>query len=296
MATRLKDVQSSMQGDAFVEQQQESVFSFPEHEAPIESQRITYVVFRLVNKKQRRVTIDSICHDVKNPKTGNYETIRLLRGAHSIWSSELVEILKDKNYLNKNRLGLQFLDSICRIPENEVRKLEYARAHLFNVGKNRSNPGKWGYYEYDAAEEQQMRYDARMQRIKTITTINEMEENKMIKLALFLGVTPYEEELGLPRTPQGFRTELLIMADTKPETVNRYLNSQEVDVSYRIRKAIQDSKIDLGGQTGNVIWAGGAGFICKLPQGRKALEYLTELAMTNSREGKQFKEQLETIT
>jgi hypothetical protein len=43
------------------------------------------------------------------------------------------------------------------------------------------------------------------------------------------------------------------------------------------------------------MWAGNGGFIGKIPQHRKPLEYLTELAMTNSQEGKQFKEQLESI-
>jgi len=44
-----------------------------------------------------------------------------------------------------------------------------------------------------------------------------------------------------------------------------------------------------------VIWAGGGGHIGKIPAGRKPVEYLTELAMTNSNEGKQFKQQLETL-
>ena len=78
----------------------------------------------------------------------------------------------------------------------------------------------------------------------------------------------------------GYRTELLVMADTKPDTVNRYINSAEVDVAYMVRKAISEAKIDLGGGNGNVIWAGGGGHIGKIPAGRKPVEYLTELAMT----------------
>jgi len=40
------------------------------------------------------------------------------------------------------------------------------------------------------------------------------------------------------------------------------------------------------------LWAGGKGFIAKIPVGRKPYEYLTELAMTNSDEGRAFKEGL----
>ncbi len=264
------------------------------HEAvPLVAAAQEYIVFRLVNKKVRRLTLDSICHDALNPKTGEYETIWLIRGARSIWASELTEVLKDKTYINRNRMGLQFQDGVCRVGVREKQK--FARANVHNVGKQRNGAGKYDYYEYDAAEEQKMRHEQRMGRINLIGFITQMPEEKMIKLALFLGVKPYDDEVGLPRTPDGYRTELLVLADTKTDIVNKYLNSAEVEISYLVRKAIMDTKIDLQGQSGNAIWAGGTGFICKIPSNRKAIEYLTEFAMTNSNEGKTFKEQLQQI-
>ncbi len=104
-----------------------------------------------------------------------------------------------------------------------------------------------------------------------------------------------DEDLGIPKTPDAIKTELVLRADSDPVTFQKYIDSREVEVSYLVRKAIMESKIDLGGSTGNIIWAAGKGFICKLPQARKPLEYLTELAMTNNKEGNQFKEQLETL-
>lgn len=296
MATSLKHVQESMSTLPLEDtpQIESSLENFVPSE-PTEAPTQQYIVFRLVKKKVKRLTLDGICHEVVNPKTKIPETIRLIRGASSIWTTELTETLKDKEYCNKNRMGLQFLDGICRIGANEKIKLDYARNHKYNVGKNRHGSGKFDFYEYDAAEEQKMRHEKQMTRINLIQTISTMEEKKMTKLALFLGVKPYDEEVGLPKTPDGYRSELLIKADTQPETVKRYLNAKEVDVAYLVRKGIMDGKIDLGGQTGNVIWAGNGGFIGKLPSSRKPLEYLTELAMTNSQEGKQFKEQLESI-
>lgn len=293
MAVTRKIAMSAMDGEPVLEQEIGSPINInPEPVTVVKQQNI---IFRMVNKKQRRFTLDGICHDVKNPKTGQYETMRLIRGAHSIWSTELVEFLKDKEYVNKNRIGAQFSDGICRVPVTDKNKLEYLRNHPSNVGKVRTGVGKFDFYEYDAAEEQRIRHEARLGRIKTIQIISEMDEQKMTKLALFLGIKPYDDEVGLPRNADGFRTELLILADTKTEIVNRYINSQEVEVAYLVRKAIMDAKIDLGGQTGNVVWAGGTGYICKIPTGRKAIEYLTELAMTNSRDGISFKEQLEAI-
>lgn len=297
MATSLKQVQASMNGDAKeapVRIEESSFFNEIVTATPTLTER-RYVVFRLVKKNVKRLTLDGICHNVINPKTGRPETIRLIQGASSIWTSELTELLKDKEYVSKNRIGLQFRDGICRVPTENVTMLEFARLNKNNVGKNRIGSGKFDYYEYDAQEEQKMRYEKQINRIKTIQRISEMDEKSMTKLALFLGIKPYDDEVGLPRTAEGYRTELLIKADTQTELVNRYMGSQEVEVSYLVRKAIMDAKIDLGGQSGNVMWAGSSGFICKIPQGRKPLEYLTEFAMTNSDDGRQFKQQLETI-
>jgi hypothetical protein len=62
-----------------------------------------------------------------------------------------------------------------------------------------------------------------------------------------------------------------------------------------LKRAIIDEKLDLTSPANNSIWADGKGFIGKIPQGRKHFEYLTELAMTNSQEGKLFLEQLQQV-
>lgn len=257
-----------------------------------------YVIFRLVRKKQRRLRIDGICDNCTNPKTGETERTYLIRGAKSIWQSDLTDLIKDidkpSSYISKNRLSLLFEDGICRIPTTEKNQLEYARVNTHNVGKNRGGAGKYDYYEYDAHEEQAMRLEKQMKRIKMITKANEMPEDKMKKLAVFMGVS-LVDELGYAKTPDGIRSELMLKADTQPDIFERLIDSKEVEISWLVRRAIVDAKIDLTAQQGTALWAGGKGFIAKIPAARKPYEYLTELAMTNSPEGRQFKEQLETI-
>lgn len=257
-----------------------------------------YVIFRLVRKKQRRLRLDGICDNCKNPKNGEIERAYLIRGAKSIWQSDLTELIKDidkpNSYISKNRLSLLFEDGICRIPTTEKNQLEYARVNTHNVGKNRSGAGKYDYYEYDAHEEQAMRLEKQMKRIKMITKANEMPEDKMKKVAVFMGVS-LVDELGYGKTMEGIRSELMIKADTQPDVFERLVDSKEVEISWLVRRAIIEAKIDLTAQQGTALWAGGKGFIAKIPSNRKPYEYLTELAMTNSNEGRQFKEQLETI-
>lgn len=297
MATSLKHVQMAMQTEV-AEPVQNEVISHTPTGIGAEGQKLAerqYVIFRLVNKKQRRLNVDGICHEVINPKTGNPETIRLIRGASSIWTSELTELLKDKEYVNKNRISLRFEDGICRIGVHEKIKLEYARHNTHNVGRNRVGSGKYDYYEYDAAEEANFRYQKQMNKVNTVIAVNNLPVDKMKKLALFFDIKPYDE-LGMPKTDEGMKAELLVKADSQPELIKKYMDSAEVEISYLVRKAIIEAKIDLGGQSGNAIWAHGKGFIAKIPAGRKALEYLTELAMTNSEQGRTFKEQLEQMT
>ena len=256
------------------------------------------IIFRLVKKKQRRLRIDGICDNAINPKTKERERIYLIRGAKSIWQSDLTDLIKDidkpNSYISKNRMSLLFEDGICRIPVDDERTLEYARANTHNVGKNRAGSGKYDYYEYDAHEEQKIRLEKQMTRINLITKLSTMEEVKMKKIAAFVGVS-FVDELGMPKGMDGVRSELMLKADTQPELVEKYIDSKEVEISWLVRRGILDAKIDLTAQAGTALWSGGKGFIAKIPSNRKPYEYLTELAMTNSDEGRTFKEQLEQI-
>jgi len=293
-AVSLTHVEMSNQLEPAMPEQQD----FYAESIPVETEEkvpeIKYHVFKLVKGRKGRVHVDGICDDVLNPKTKKRERIYLLQGAHSIWESDLEPILKDKESYKRRRKNLLFVDGVCRLRSDQENWLEFARRTTHNAGKRRVGVGKFDFYEYDVAEEQKARLERQMSKLKTVIAVNEMKEPDITKLASFLGIIFYDE-IGQLKGPDGIKSELLLKADTQPELVKKYMGSKEVEVAYLVKKAILDSKIDLQGQNGNAIWSGGQGFICKIPAARKAHEYLTELAMTNSDEGRQFKEKLETI-
>jgi hypothetical protein len=297
MAT-LKQVQASQSGESLTLNETVGTSIGGSTMSPTEVPQQMYVIFRLVKKNQRRLRIDGICDNCTNPKTGETERTYLIRGAKSIWQSDLADLIKDidkpQSYISKNRTSLLFEDGICRIPFTDKKQLEYARVNTHNVGKNRYGAGKYDFYEYNAAEEQKMRLDKQMHRIRMIGKAQEMPDDKMQKLAIFMGVAPVDE-LGMPKGMEGMRSELMLIADAKPYDFEKYIDSKEVEISWRVKRAIIDAKIDLTANQGTALWANGKGFIAKVPVSRKAHEYLTELAMTNSDEGRQFKEQLESI-
>ena len=274
--------------------QEQQAFNYAVDTERPEQKEIGYVIFKLVKKRRGRVWVDGICDDVVNPKTGKSERIYFLQGASSIWESDLEPILKDKESYRRRRRDLPFEDGILRIRTDRQNMLEFARRTLHNVGKRRTGNGKFDYYEYDPQQEQTDRLAAQTFKLKTVIKVNEMPVEEMTKLAAFMGVV-FFDDLGQKKGEDGIRAELLIKADTQPHIVNKYIGSKEVEISWMVRRAIVDNKIDLQGQSGNAIWANGKGFIAKIPSSEKPLPYLTELAMTNSNEGRVFREQLEAI-
>lgn len=254
-----------------------------------------YVILRAVNKKKKRFRVDGRCDNVWNEQTKQYERIYNVRGWSSIWASDLVEQLKDKDYLGKNLLSLVFVNGVCRLPIKEVRQIEFARKNINNVGKERNTNGKWDFYEYDVNEEAKERLAKENKKIQTIITVGAItDESKIKKLASWFKIS-FTDEIGMPKGTDSLKMELLLMANTNPELVNKYLDSTEVDVAYMVREAILDAKIDLTGQNGSAIWAGGKGFIARIPTGRTAYEYLTALALEPTPEGTTFREQLKNV-
>lgn len=299
MTTSLKHVQA-----AELEAKQSKVsdnldsITLPTEVIPEEKRQTSVynVLFKLVKNKKGRMWLDNCCDNVTNPKTSNPERIWLLNGARSIWDSDLEYLLKDKNRYERARRGMDivFLDGVCRVRSDDKLRLEFMRFNKKNVGKRRTGTVPGDYYEYDPVQEQQDRHQKQMMKIEMIMKASEMPIEKARPLAAFLGVR-FFDDLGQPISDAGIKTELALKADSDPVTFQKYLGSREVEVSWMVRRALVDSKIDVGDASGNIRWANGSGYITRIPSTRKPLEYLTELANTNSEEGRRFLEQLKEV-
>jgi hypothetical protein len=256
-----------------------------------------YKIFKLKDKKKKgSVSIDGIQENVFNPKTNKRERIWLIRGMDTIWQSELTEQLKDKDSIGRNRRHLKFERGILRVPDHDQYALEFLKHHHGNIDNpNRVVGANFEFEEYNPAKIQALALEREMKELDMVMEAQKQPVEKMKKHAHYLGIQA-NDELGVKKSDEGIRREYMLAAKRNPALFEKSLNSPEVEIAYLVRQAIIDSKIDVGGGIGgNIIWAGNGGFITKLPIGRKAHEYLVEFAMTNSQEGKSFKEQLSTI-
>jgi len=292
---KLKDVQESMGTYQDPSEQQDVAQQIADIAIQGSTQlQDEYIIYKLVDTKRKgRLYIDGIDDDILNPKTKNRERIWLLSGTSSIWSTELVEQLKDKDFVRNNRRSLQFESGILRVPKWDERILEFIKncRHLID-NPNRRTGSKFEFFEYNPAKQQAEALKKELLEIDMAIAAREMPILKARKLASFFGIV-FFDELGQPKSDDGIRRELMLFAKRDPKKFQENLESKEVEVAFSIKKAIIESKIDIGGQNGNVSWSAG-GFITKVPASRRndIHKYLVELAMTNSDEGMMFLEQL----
>lgn len=301
MATSVKDADFSKAGESVTQ----SVFSEPTaHELIAEAKKEVLpvsgnaptgsgrVIFKLVNsRKNGRVWVDGMA-DIYDPVQGKLRRARLLTGVDTIWMDEqLKQGITDK-YADRNRRSLCFEDRNCILKDHDKTAIQFARmSNHFIENKDRKSGSKHEFYEWNPARQEAAAYEKEILEQESMELAMSQPFDKVKKHAAFLGVS-LVDELGEPRTEKGVRVLYIREARRNPDRFKKSLGSKEVEVSYLIKRNILDNKIDLGGNTGNIRWANG-GHICKLPQGRNAVEFLIEMALLPNDEGKQFLEQLQ---
>lgn len=293
---RLKDVNFSLHGEP---QQTESSL-FNEDVARIAvldnppTTQTRFHIFKLVDTNKKGGTYIPNIDDVINPETGKEERIRLLSGVESIWVKDQKGL--DQDYIRQNAKSLSFpRGAKClRIPDWDKTALEFARICRHNIGNpNRKTGSKFEFFEYDPARQAKEAFERESLEIDMAIIARELDEVTLKKYISFLKIVMHDE-LGEPKTIDSLRKELMMYAKRNPFLFRDLINnkSKEVEISYLIKKGIISAKIDVGSQPGRAFWANGGGLIGIIPPNRQALDYLTELALTNSEEGRNFQKQL----
>lgn len=246
-------------------------------------------VFRLANTKRKgKVHIDGQ-DEVINPATGKMEGIRLLRNVPSIWMRDQEKI--PEAYIMKNKMSLIFEDRTMRVPEYDTKTLEFislCRHYIDNP--NRRTGSKHEFFEWNPQKQEAEKLKLEQLEIEAIIKANSVPEEQMRKHALYLGVD-FSDELGEIKTPAGIRTDYLRKAKADPKKFMATIDSEIVNISYAVKSAIRDSRIDFGKVKDHAHWSAG-GLICRIPMNKNTADYLIELAMTNTDEGRDFKQRV----
>ena len=293
---KLKDVNFSLHVElqqSEISLHQEEVASLAVSDNPPTTET-RYYIFKLVDTNKKGGTYIPNIDDVINPETGKEERVRLLSGVESIWVKDQKGL--DQDYIRQNAKSLSFpRGAKClRIPDWDTTALEFARICRHNIGNpNRQSGSKFEFFEYDPARQAKEAYERESLEIDMAIIARELDEVTLKKYISFLKITMHDE-LGEPKTIDSLRKELMMYAKRNPFLFRDLINnkSAEVEISYMIKKAIISAKIDIGSQPGRAFWSNGGGLIGIIAPNRQALDYLTELALTNTEEGRTFQKQL----
>ena len=295
--SRLSDVQFSLQGEQ--QQQYESIVAEKKVIDDLRSANdagTKYFVFKLVaNTRKGGVHVPGI-DDVINPKTGKMERIRLLSGVDTVWLKEQKDVTPEYAKMNQRNLSFVRGTKILRIPDWDTTGLEFARLTKHNVGSPNNKTGsQFEFYEYNPAREAEELMKKDLLELEMAILAKEMPEDKMRKHAAFLGIRLIDD-LGLSKVEDAIRREYILSAKRRPEHFQRTVDSKEVEISWVVRRAILDGKIDIKRNENKVYWSQGGGLIGAFSRNENPETYLVNLALSNTQDGNDFKQQLQRIS
>lgn len=290
---RLKHVHLSQSGEDVnvIEKQREEIAS---NAALGQSKEVEYKqrIFRLVDTKRgdAKLTMQGIM-DIPD-ENGIMARVRLLKGHPEKWQSKQKDLLPD--YIRANRREFDFQNKTLMVDSSDANAVWFFENHPCNVDSKNKQIGKKHYfYEWNPDRQAKAEREIRLKKVDAIKFASTATVEKMRKHALYLGIS-FSDAVGMPKTDDAIRNDYELYAEAEPIRFMESADSKDVEISFMIKKAIQDARIDLGRQPNQVFWADG-GFICRVPVARKEVDYLIELAQTNNDEGKKFLEQLQGL-
>lgn len=264
----------------------------PQVQEPVQK----FVLFKLKNVNKRGGVYIPHIDDVKNPTTGKIERIRLLSGVETIWLSEQKHITED--YARQNVRNIEFPRGVkvIQIHEDDRTMLDFMRLSNSNIGnKNRIRGSKFEFFEFDPAAAEREAMEREMKELEMAIEASKLDDTQVRKIAVFIRVQMHNE-VGEPKSIEGLKREVVLFAKRNPSVFERLITTQqtEVDIAYIIRKSISEMLIDVATFPGKAVWSAG-GTIGMVPKGSDPVKVLTELALTNTEEGRLFKEHLKTL-
>lgn len=289
--TSLSTIQNTILGDSHeelhkvqTEHEYSEIAKADATETPTE-----FVVFKLVDtKKKGRVYLDSI-NDTIHPETKKVERMRLLAGVDSVWLKDQKDVTEE--YAKLNRRSLIFEGKILRIPSWDTAAIEFARraSHCIDNPSRRTG-SKTEYFEWNPKKQAEEALKKQHFMVDAMQKAFNVPDELMKKHALYLNVS-FIDEVGFPKQIESIRKDYALKAQQDPKRFMETLDSPLVEISFLVKKALSDSKIDLGRERNKAYWSTGK-FICSIPPHQVAHAYLVEFASAGSPEANDFLEQL----
>ncbi len=254
-----------------------------------------WILFKLVqtNKKggQYLPNVDDVIH----PETKKVERMRLLTGVPSPWVKDQKDLTPD--YIKNNARTIVFPRGmkVIKLRSIDEAAITFMRLTNSNIGSpSKIQSSRFEFYEFDPAKVEKEAAEKEFFALEMAIEAKQMPLEDMKKHANFLGIA-LSNDMGMPKGEDGIRREYIMRAKNDPIYFKQTMKTKQVDITYLVRMAISDSRIEIGREPGRIFWAKNGGMIGAYPPTETPEKYLVDLAMTNSAEGKQFLDQLQAL-
>lgn len=254
-----------------------------------------WILFKLVQTNRKGGIHLPNMDDVIHPETKKVERMRLLTGVPSVWMKDQKDLTPD--YVKAHRRTIVFPRGmkIIKLRSIDDAAITFMRLTNSNIGSPSKIQGsRFEFYEYDPAKAEKEAAEKEFFALEMAIEAKQAPLEDMKKHANFLGIA-LSNEMGMPKGEDGIRREYIMRAKNDPTYFKQTFKTKQVEITYMVRMAISDSRIEVGREPGRIFWAKNGGMIGAYPPSTSPETYLVDLALTNSTEGKQFLDQLQTL-
>jgi hypothetical protein len=254
-----------------------------------------YVFKLLTPEGQKPKAYESVVNEmpVFDTASNSVRTIRLIRGASSIWMDEQEGFTPQ--YIQRNKQDIVFNNGYLRVPRTNRTLLNFllnSDDYDKKESRMRNKRAKFTLVNSTEVESEELKKEEK--RLRAINYAMNASVEDMLIHAEYLGIG-MTNEFGEQKTMAKVRVEYANKAGANPD---HFMNSAGTTVSkvqYFVKKALADGHIDTTAKKGYATWSNSDVVICEIPFGKKAVEAVTEFSMSKTKEATQFMDRVKAI-
>lgn len=251
-----------------------------------------YVFKLLLTPDQKPKAYESMVNEmpVFDNASNSVRTIRLIRGASSIWMDEQEGFTPQ--YIQRNKQDIVFNNGYLRVPRTNRTLLNFLlTSDDYDKKENRMRTKRPKYTLVNTAETESAELKKEEKRLRAINFAMNASPEDMLIHAEFLGI-PMNNEFGEQKTLAKVRVEYANKAGTNPDHFMNTAGTTSSKIQYFVKKALADGHIDVSTKKGYAIWANTDVNICEIPFGKKPYDAITDFAMSKTKEAISFYERV----
>ena len=254
-----------------------------------------YVFKLLIPEGVKPKTYESVVNEmpVFDDETQSVRTIRLVRGASSIWMDEQEGYTPQ--YLIRNKLDIVFNNGHLRVPRTNKTLLKFLlTSDDYDKKTNRLKGKKPKYTLVNSADVENAELEKEETRLRAINSAMNASIEEMLIHAQFLGIR-MTNEYGEQKTLSKIRVEYAGKAGEKPEYFMSTSGSPAAKAQYFVKKALDAGILDVTSRKGYATWKDSDKVITEIPFGKSVVEVISNYAISGTEDSEAFYKKLKEV-